>query len=360
MTGPMPAQAVSEEHPPAGPRERDRHVDLVRAAALIRVIVYHATGNWILLTVLPAMPVMFFLGGTYLARSLRRRPFGEVLTGRVRRIAVPAAVYVMAVTVGLLAFSHPLRDVLVAVGQSIVPTHGGDGTGDSTADWLFFTLWYLRDYVVFALASPLLMRTMRAWPRAFRAAIAALLLIGAVSGIADATATYLGFWMLGMSGALAAWVDEVRRSDRRATIARLVVGAGVLGALLVLLPDPLGTTGVVVTGLAWLVGIELWSDRLSRVAERPAVSLAVAWLTPRAVSVYLWQMIPIVLCFAVSGTDDRTFAQAIDPLWIVPVSVLGALALAWALFPVERWAAGGHLIAGWPGIRRRAAASRPA
>jgi peptidoglycan/LPS O-acetylase OafA/YrhL len=42
---------------------RNRYLDLLRAAAVARVVVYHVTG-WSALTILfPAMSVMFALGG---------------------------------------------------------------------------------------------------------------------------------------------------------------------------------------------------------------------------------------------------------------------------------------------------------
>jgi len=59
---------------------RNRYVDLLRALAIVRVVVYHTTG-WAFLTVLfPAMSVMFALGGSLMAASLDRS--GTAAVGR--------------------------------------------------------------------------------------------------------------------------------------------------------------------------------------------------------------------------------------------------------------------------------------
>src|SRR4029450_12487087 len=64
---------------------RNRYLDLLRAAAVVRVVIYHLTG-WSALTVLfPAMSVMFALGGSMMAASLDRSgPFA--VERRLRRL----------------------------------------------------------------------------------------------------------------------------------------------------------------------------------------------------------------------------------------------------------------------------------
>ena len=51
---------------------RNRYLDWLRAAAILRVVVYHVTGWSALTVVFPAMSVMFALGGTMMAASLDR------------------------------------------------------------------------------------------------------------------------------------------------------------------------------------------------------------------------------------------------------------------------------------------------
>ena len=53
-------------------RTRNQYLDLLRAVATVRVVVYHSTGWAALSIVFPAMSVMFALGGSLMAASLDR------------------------------------------------------------------------------------------------------------------------------------------------------------------------------------------------------------------------------------------------------------------------------------------------
>src|SRR6187549_126428 len=82
---------------------RNRYLDLLRAAAIVRVIVYHLFGWPWLSILLPAMGIMFALAGSLTAASLDKRAAGQVITSRLRRllpplwllavVAVPAMLY---------------------------------------------------------------------------------------------------------------------------------------------------------------------------------------------------------------------------------------------------------------------------
>lgn len=66
--GPQGAEAAAVR-----PSGRDRYLDLLRAVALGRVVIYHIFG-WAWLTILfPSMGVMFALAGSLMARSLGGR-----------------------------------------------------------------------------------------------------------------------------------------------------------------------------------------------------------------------------------------------------------------------------------------------
>ena len=65
---------------------RSRYIDTLRAAAIVRVIVYNAFG-WAWLTVaLPAMGVMFALAGALMAGSLEKYGARRAVTSRMRRL----------------------------------------------------------------------------------------------------------------------------------------------------------------------------------------------------------------------------------------------------------------------------------
>jgi hypothetical protein len=338
MTGSTePEIGVASPGPPPT-RRRDRGVDLVRAAALIRVIIYHATGNFIVLTVIPAMPVMFFLGGTYMEKSLRKRDPVQVVFGRCKRVIVPGFVYVAVTTGVLILLGHKASDVLASLRQYMIPTHGNEGTADHTADWLFSTLWYLRDYVAFALLSPVLTRLLRAWPRITLACSALLVVLGMVGGIADATTAYMFFWLLGMSGLVDPTVDRVRVRWANWYIA----AAGLLGGLLLLTPLESGLQGVgaVLAGTAWLVAVTVYREQIHQLGSRARLSQAVDWIMGRAVSIYLWQMIPVVFMIQlVEPVGRRSLTQPLNVVWIIPAAIAGTFALAAIFAPIERWSA---------------------
>lgn len=83
--------AVIEADAAAPPPERpvrDRYFDTLRAAALVRVVTYHTFGWAWAGMVFPSMGVMFALAGTLMAKSLER-PAAKVVKSRLRRLLPP-------------------------------------------------------------------------------------------------------------------------------------------------------------------------------------------------------------------------------------------------------------------------------
>ncbi|MEU8521609.1 acyltransferase [Streptomyces sp. NBC_01216] len=158
---------------PAVPKPgRDRYLDMLRSIALVRVVAYHVFGWGWLSIVFPSMGVMFALAGLLMARSLDR-PARQVITSRIRRLLPPLWAF-SAVTLALLFFNgwNPLKDpdndgawglarlftYLVPVGAPPYPS------GDDWAMQAAGPLWYLRAYLWFVLASPLLLWAFRRVP----------------------------------------------------------------------------------------------------------------------------------------------------------------------------------------------------
>jgi peptidoglycan/LPS O-acetylase OafA/YrhL len=162
---------------------RDRYLDLLRSVALVRVVVYHLFG-WAWLTVLfPSMGVMFALAGSLMARSLNR-PTWEVIRGRVRRLLPPLWAFGAVVLTLMFAGGwNPAKDpdhsgmwglvelvnYLVPIGAPPLPSRIGSPSGlleDTWAVQAAGPLWYLRAYLWFVLASPLLLWAFRRapWP----------------------------------------------------------------------------------------------------------------------------------------------------------------------------------------------------
>src|SRR3954469_21331894 len=139
---------------------RNQYLDLLRAVATVRVVVYHSTGWAALTIVFPAMSVMFALAGSMKAVSLDRYgpwaverrldrllPPGWVLGS----VAVPAML-----TIGLvwdwrvMLWAFPIEDP------------------PATGFWLegLAAMWYLRDFLWLVLLSPFLLPLFRRAPLA--------------------------------------------------------------------------------------------------------------------------------------------------------------------------------------------------
>jgi peptidoglycan/LPS O-acetylase OafA/YrhL len=254
MTETLAARTAPDHSPAPG---RDRYLDLLRALALLRVVLYHLFG-WAWLTVLfPSMGVMFALAGSLMARSLERRPAPGVLRGRLRRLLPPLwAFAAVLLPLLLLAGWNPMHGpdsggitalaglltYLVPLGAPPYPEHLGSASGPLGTTWAADAagpLWYLRAYLWFVLASPLLLR---AWRRAPWPTLLAPLALAAVLGTGLVTlpgeagdpvtdfAVYGACWILGFAhhqGAL-------RRVPRSLAVS--------------------GATFLMAAGLAWAAG----------------------------------------------------------------------------------------------------------
>jgi peptidoglycan/LPS O-acetylase OafA/YrhL len=277
---------------------RNRYLDLLRALAIVRVVVYHATGWAALTIVFPAMAMMFALAGSLMAASLDRHGVRAVLR-RLRRLLPPlwmmAAIFVPAMLVSGLALDWhvllwvlPLRDP---------PANGWGALALSV-------IWYLRDYLWFVLVSPLALPLFRRFPvPAILAPLALLVAIefGLPAGkvLAD-FALYFGCWLLGF-----AHHDGMLHRMSRWTLGALAAVAAVLGAAWFLthpgprgydlndirLGDGLWSTAFVLLVLGLAPAGVRFVDRLPRVGR------AVTVLNSRAVTIYLWHM-PLVVGFA--------------------------------------------------------------
>ncbi|WP_420803144.1 acyltransferase family protein [Streptomyces spiramyceticus] len=217
QAGPRPSAA-----PTAGPPGRDRYLDVLRAVALVRVVVYHIFG-WAWLTVLfPSMGVMFALAGSLMARSLKR-PAAGVIRGRVRRLLPPMWAFSLTIVPIMFYFGwEPLKEeglwwfvklanYVFPLGAPPYPWHSGDKPGlleDTWAVQAAGPLWYIRAYLWFVIASPLLLWAFRRVPWV---ALFAPLGVTAVIGTGLVTipgeagnavtdfAVYASCWMLGFA-----------------------------------------------------------------------------------------------------------------------------------------------------------------
>ncbi|MCX4575299.1 acyltransferase [Streptomyces sp. NBC_01571] len=218
-----PAQAPAAAATKPG---RDRYLDLLRSIALVRVIVYHLFG-WAWLSILfPSMGVMFALAGSLMARSLSR-PAWSVIRGRVRRLLPPLWAFSAVVLALMFAGGwNPAHDpdtgggvwgvadvlnYILPVGAPPYPAHAGSESGLLESTWAeqgAGPLWYLRAYLWFVVASPLLLWAFRRVPWATLLAPLALTAVigtglvtipGETGNAVTDFAVYGGCWVLGFA-----------------------------------------------------------------------------------------------------------------------------------------------------------------
>ncbi|GAA3451087.1 acyltransferase family protein [Dactylosporangium matsuzakiense] len=138
---------------------RNRYVDLLRAVAIIRVVTYHTLGFAWLTVAFPAMGLMFALGGSLMAASLDRSGV-KAIGRRMRRIIIPfwvLGVFAIALMSLWGGMEHTWRTLLWFVPLDDPPTTEKGGL------W-FSQIWYVRSYLWFIIASPVLLWVFRKWP----------------------------------------------------------------------------------------------------------------------------------------------------------------------------------------------------
>ncbi|HET6531730.1 MAG TPA: acyltransferase [Actinoplanes sp.] len=303
---------------------RNRYLDLLRAAAVARVVVYHVTG-WSALTVIfPAMSVMFALGGSMMAASLNRSgPLA--VEHRLRRLLpslwMLSAIAVTAMLAGglgwdrkLLFWFFPLQD----------PPATGRWTEALSATW------YLRDFLWFVLLSPLLLPIYRRWPVPVVMLPYAGLALITVAGLTPHPVVrdlclYGGPWLLGFAHS---------NGDLRHRWLWWVAGPAAAGAVAwaAFHPGPRGfdLNDIPPANALWSLAFILVLLRLSpTIRENRLVTV----LNARALTVYLWH-VPIIVLITHAGEDAG---------W----PIRGPVGVGWRLVVVAALVALAVLAVGW-------------
>ncbi|MFF2330757.1 MULTISPECIES: acyltransferase [unclassified Streptomyces] len=317
----------------AGPGGRDRYLDLLRSVALVRVVAFHVLG-WAWLTVLfPSMGVMFALAGSLMARSLAR-PARDVIRGRLRRLLPPMwAFAAVVVPVMFLLGWKPVKEEgirwFVELGCYLVPFHtppypwaSGSPGGfleESWAEQAVGPLWYLRAYLWFVLASPLLLRAFRRlpWPTLLApiglTAVIGTGLVTVPGGTGEGLVDFAVFgscWILGF----AHHDGFLKRTPRYLTVslAAFVMAFGLWWASGHLTEEGWNLDEIPLAQAAWSFGFCVillqYAPSWSRLPGRAArwdglITLA----NNRAVTIYLWHNLLIMATEVI-----------IDQLWNIP------------------------------------------
>ncbi|MEV5905932.1 acyltransferase [Streptomyces sp. NPDC052127] len=366
-----PATAGAEGATAARKPGRDRYLDLLRTIALVRVVVYHLFG-WAWLTVLfPSMGVMFALAGSLMARSLKRPALG-VIRDRVRRLLPPLWLFGAVVLTLMFAGGwNPLDDpdhggtlgvvellnYIVPLGAPPFPWDIGSKSGLLENTWAVQAagvLWYLRAYLWFVLASPLLLWAFRRapWVTLFAPlALTAVVGTGLVSipgetgnAVGD-FAVYGSCWVLGFAhqeGLLA-------RIPRYAAVScsALVMAFGLWWASGHLGPDGWDLNDIPLAQAAWSFGFVVILLQYSPSWRELPRALArwdrlITLSNNRAVTIYLWHnllimaTVPIIdLAYGLPFMESTSVTSALDSSYM-----LWMFLLVWPLIAVMILATG--------------------
>jgi CubicO group peptidase (beta-lactamase class C family)/peptidoglycan/LPS O-acetylase OafA/YrhL len=340
-----------------GNNEREVFLDAIRAIAIVRVVAWHAFGVAAITYFVAAMPAMFFVTGSLLAKSMDRRPPRTVLADRFRRLLVPlwafAAVawLAMAVAAARMGTELPLHRAVIWLFPLVDP-HGSPWEGG----WLSSHLWYLRTLVWLLLASPLLLRAVRrVGPRALLVPIAGVFLLdslirqGGVLAGYHATAWAAGDLVLYSVFLMAGFVHRdtgFRTVSRRGWTVIALLAAGAATAWRLTQPVPLGVVNNshpmhLFVGAAWLALALAGRDVITRVASGGRIGATVRAIGRRSLTIYLWHTAAIIVALNIldaAGIDGPLHAPA-----LVVLTVLGTLVAVHLFGWVEDLAARRHL-----------------
>jgi peptidoglycan/LPS O-acetylase OafA/YrhL len=329
---------------------RNRYLDLLRAAAIVRVIVYHLFGWPWLSILLPAMGVMFALAGSLTAASLEKRAAGRVVASRLRRLLPPLWLLGLVVVPVMLVAGWP-REVggehpfsVPRLAFWILPI--GDPPGSDAGIDAWEPLWYIRAYLWFILLSPVLYAL---YKRVGWVAVAAPLALMAMldrTGFSLPDTADAALWDFVTYGAC--WIAGFAHRDGRLHRVKpwvvIPVAVAMGAASLYWLAGHQGedawdlndvSESQALWSLAFVLLVLRWQppmDWLGRV--RPLDSL-VTVLNARAVTVYLWHNIAIAAVWpvlAVVALDDLAgdAGGVVDLGTALLLTLLAMLFLCWA------------------------------
>ncbi|MEV0690436.1 acyltransferase [Streptomyces sp. NPDC050388] len=368
-TEPAPVPEPAARAAGTGKPGRDRYLDLLRSIALVRVVVYHLFG-WAWLTVLfPSMGVMFALAGSLMARSLKR-PAASVIRSRIRRLLPPLWAFAAVVlTMMFVNGWNPAKDdgtwgliglvnYIIPIGAPPYPWQLGSPSGLLDVTWAVQAagpLWYLRAYLWFVIASPLLLWAFRRapWPTLLAPlGLTAIVGTGLVTipgetgrAITD-FAVYGGCWVLGF-----AHHDGLLKQIPRyvsVSCASLVMAFGLWWASNHLGSDGWDLNDIPLAQATWSFGFVVillqyspsWQELPGRLAQWDKL---VTLSNNRAVTIYLWHnmlimaTVPLVdLLYRLPFMQSERGAEALSStytLWmfalIWPLIGLAVLAVGW-------------------------------
>jgi peptidoglycan/LPS O-acetylase OafA/YrhL len=320
---------------------RSVYLDALRAVALVRVVIYHAVGSW-MITAFTAMPLMFFIAGTLYAASLDRRPARLVVKDRYRRIMLPYWLYLAAMIVlwgalGVLGEITPINWVgflfpVLSLGGPVGP----DSSVGLHLTW--FALWYIQMHLVLSLIGGPLRRWQLERPRRLWGVLAGLFLVGALGAPALSIAVfYAACWVVGYAhhdGKVERWI--------RPRWGRLCLVLGPVGALMFFgfhtRAVVVAAFGVAFLGVFWLALALGLQPRIEPWLEGRGPRAVTNWFSQRSLTIYLWHGVALWLLVDLDppgGLATRLAGCAV--LIVVAVVAFGWIEDVSAKRPMQLW-----------------------
>ncbi|MDQ2679265.1 MAG: acyltransferase [Actinomycetota bacterium] len=315
---------------------RSVYLDALRAVALTRVVVYHASSNeWV--TIFAAMPLMFFVAGSLFAASLERRRARLVIRDRYRRILIPYWLYLVAM-VALWASLAVLNQISpldwVGLLFPVLSADGPQGPGAGTPlELTWMALWYLQFHLILSLVGPLLRRAQQRHAVATWVTIGVLFGVGLLAGSAIAVVVfYFACWILGYHQHDGHLEQVLRR--RWLPICAVV---GPIGAALFVAvgPDPgtalgirLGGLGAAMLGVFWLVAAMGLRPFVEPHLNGAATLTVVNWFSQRSLTIYMWHLVAIYV--AVELALPGMSSWPVRVLWCAAGTVVAVVLFGWA------------------------------
>jgi cellulose synthase/poly-beta-1,6-N-acetylglucosamine synthase-like glycosyltransferase/peptidoglycan/xylan/chitin deacetylase (PgdA/CDA1 family) len=336
------SRSTSDTAPVAAVTGRERWFDLLKVAALARVIAADV-GAPAYVSLFPAWGVLFGIGGSMMARSAQHEPEVDVMGHRLRRVLIPLWVFgIVAVPLMLWQGWGAADDANPFFVANLVfwifPFL--DPPGSTAAADLIGGLWYIRACLWFVLLTPLMRAGLRRSPVV--AMLVPLVVVGldawlswglsSSGGTGPALmdfCTYATCWMFGMA----------HRDGSLSRIHKVLLGVLALAALAggavwtkLHVPDldidevPLSAALISAGAVILLLSaspLMAWLDRI------PVLRGLLGLITGRALTIYLLYPIAIAATSLVAarlgiGSDPRTLIFT-----TVGLAVVGVLAFGW-------------------------------
>jgi peptidoglycan/LPS O-acetylase OafA/YrhL len=287
---------------------RNRYLDLLRAVAIVRVVVYHLFGWPWLSIVLPAMGIMFALAGSLTAASMDKRSADIVVVSRLRRLLPPLWLLGLIAVPVMLALgwahesdgTHPFSPARLLLWLLPVADPPGSDKGIDIWD----PLWYVRAYLWFVVLSPALYAAYKRMGWVLVAAPIVAIAVLDKTGFSLPDAADAAMWDFVTFGAC--WIAGFAHHDGRLARTRpaMVLGAAAVlgGAALYWLRGHPGEDGYdlndvaesqALWSLAFVLVVLRWQPPMEWLGRVRPLDRVVTLLNARAVTIYLWHNIAI-------------------------------------------------------------------